>query len=342
MTAAPDFREGVEVAEEAGARRKFGRLVGYFSVDDGKFIDGRFLSDGVTIDHGLLRKWITVKQHNRQPTRPAPTNLKEGQKWPREMGGVCRHDRAFANIFSDCYICDVYNVESGKVNKAKDRTWGLMLVRKPVADASGKLIGMEDVLEEVTITDNGVEKRIQRPLIVIVNQAWSTFWSHYSPYLDMNGTVLDRDYRIFRKGSELDTDYPPAPFDPSAFTYKNAAGEEVTESLDFRNKAHFDAYTAKYGEGWCPDLGDIVSDKASDEFYARFFDPTKPFPVREGETADNGPVASKPVANEPTDEELAALAARVQGQPAPQSPVQQPEPQPQPATVGPAGPQLPA
>jgi hypothetical protein len=341
--AAPTFREGVDAAEEAGARRKFGRSVGYFGIDDGKFLDGRFLSDGVSIDHGLLRKWITAKQHNRQPTRPAPSNLKEGQKWPKEMGGVCRHDKAFATMYTDCYICDHYNVESGKVNKAKDRTWGLMLVRTPTLDATGKLVGMEDVLEDVTITEDGKERTIQRPKIVVINQAWSTFWSHYSPYLDMNGTVLDRDYRIFRKGSELDTDYPPAPFDPALFTYTNAAGQPVTEPLDFRNKAHFDAYTAKYGEGWCPDLGEIVADKASDDFYARFFDPTKPFPVREGES-DSGPVTSKPAANEPTDEELAALAARVQGQPIPPqaTPGPVPAPEPQPASVGPAGPSIPA
>ena len=291
--------------------------VGYFAVDDGKFIDGRFLSDGVAVDHGLLRRWITVKQHNRQPTRVAPTNLREGQKWPKEMGGVCRHDPAFADMYGDCYICDVYNVESGKVNKPRDRTWGLMLLRKPVADATGKLVGMEDVLEEVTITENDVERRCLRPHIVVVNQAWSTFWSHYSPYLSMNGTVLDRDYRIFRKGSELDTDYPPAPFDPPlSRTRTPPARRSPSRSTSATRRTSTPTRRSTARAGARTSARSSATRPATTSTPASSTRPSRSRCARA--RRDNGPAATKPVANEPTDEELAALAARVQGQPAPQ------------------------
>ena len=326
---APMFREGIDAAEEAGARKSFGRSYDYFSLDDGKSIDGRFISEARPVPsdspvYGRIRGWLTVKQHNQMPTRPAPSTLKEGQRWPKSMGGVCRHDKAFSSMYTDCYVCDVYNVSSGKVNKPKDRTWGLFLVREAIID-KGVLVGMRDVIEEIEVTgEDGQTKKITRPKILVVNQAWSTFWAHYSTHVDMHGTVLNRDFRIVRRGTELDTDYPPAAFDPMPL-------EGTNEPLDFRNPAHLAAYDEKYGKDWIPDLGAIVADKASDEYYARFFDPTKPFPVREGEKSEDGAAPQKPAVNEPSEAELAALAARVQGQPAPQ---------PQPATAG-AGPEMP-
>jgi hypothetical protein len=330
MTTTPTFREGIESAEEAGARKSFGRSLEYFSLDDGKSIDGRFLTDARPVAHGRMRSWLTVKQHNQMPTRPAPSDLKEGQRWPKAMGGVCRHEKAFTGMFDDCYVCDVYNVSSGKVNKPKDRTWGLFLVREMVME-NGVMVGMRDVTEEIEVTgDDGQTRKITRPKILIVNQAWQTFWGHYSTHVDMHGTVLNRDFRIFRRGTELDTDYPPAPFDAVPL-------DGTTEPLDFRNLAHVEAYDAKYGKDWIPDLGAIVTDKASDEYYARFFDPSKPFPKREGEKASDENAPVKPPSNDPSDEELAALASRVQGQVAPQPPAQPAAP----AMAGPAGPTLP-
>lgn len=291
------FRTGAAAAEEAAARTSFHKTE-FLTIEDGHYINLRFLTDE--------RDWITVDQHNMIPTRPAP----EGQtdKWPAKMAAVCRMEQGFGGEFSDCFICDHVQI-NGKPAKRQQRTWGLAVVREEVYE-NGRIVGLKDATEEVEI--DGVKKTV--PKIVVINQAWSMFWANFSGYIQMHGTVLDRDFRISRKGKELDTTYSVAPFDPINVTEN---GQQVR--WDLREER----FMAPYKEV-APNLIEIIKSRASDEFYALFFDVRVPQPKRESSSGGDSNQAQAPAApsnDAPSPAELAALAARAESygpSPAPQ------------------------
>lgn len=288
------FRTGAAEAEKAGQRTSFHRT-DYLSIEDGKYVNLRMLTDATG--------WKTVDQHNSVPTRPAPP-VAEGQKamkWPEKMAAVCRMEQGVADLYSDCFICD-HVIIDGKPPKKQQRTWGLAVLRKEVYD-NGRMIGLEDETEEIEAAD-GSKKTI--PKIVVINQSWSLFWSKFEGHAQMYGTLLDRDYRVTRKGKELNTDYQVAVFDPIMLD----DGKGGTERFDLRDEK----YAKKYLEAQ-PDLEKLIIDRTSDEFYAMFFDTRVPQPKRDGAEAPpaGGPAPAAPQNDAPSAAELAALAARAEG-----------------------------
>lgn len=298
-----NFRTGMEAAEEAAARTAFNRTE-FLSIEDGKSVDVRFLTD-----HNQV---ITVNQHNNIQTRTAPDGYQG--KWPQKMSAVCRMDenegkRVFPQ-FEDCFLCIQHaNATEEKIKgilKPKPRGWGLAVIRK-VAYVDGRAVGMEDEMVEVEIDG----KKVMQPKVVIVNFSWNNFWSGLSGITDLHKTWLDRDIRIIRKGSDLDTDYNFAAMDPVDF--ETGSGIEVKERFDLRKPEHRERYSM------APDLGEIVYERATDEFYDRFFDTRHPQPKQEGQqsASSGGGETSKPPSNEPSQADLDAMAARVAGQQAP-------------------------
>lgn len=292
-----NFRTGADAAQEAA---KFSggnwQRTNWFSIEDGEAITLRFLTD-----HD---QWITVDQHNNIKTKGAPADFK-GDKWPERMYGVCRRDPAFS--FGECYICD-FLVDGKAVKKPSARQWALACIREEVLgdgseemggpEKKGQRIGFKDATRTVTRRKEGSKdetEEVEEKAIVVVNQGWKNFFSTLQGYAGMNGTVLDRDYYIKRSGKGTDTTYAIMPFPP-------------VEGFDVRNPDVRKRYESDL------DLGAVVTDKASDEFYARFFDP-RVTASSEGKVESTGQAAevAKPSNDVDEEEKLAAMAARVTG-----------------------------
>lgn len=300
-TPAPNFGRGGAAAEEAAKQAGGGKFakVNYFSLEENKTAVLRFLTDSPD--------WLYVKQHPSVPTKNKPADFKGN--WPPSMPAICRHDGAFAGIYTDCYVCDtpIMNPrDNTKPLKPAVRVWALAVEREPVVE-NGVTKGYRSVIEEIPVRDEKGEetgKVIRQPKIVVVNMGMKNFFSGLQGIFGLFGTVCDRDYLIRRTGTGLDTDYQIIPLDKIESVQPGTPAWEKFEKAIEENGL---------------DLAKIVADKASDEYYARFFDPTKTV-ASSGGTADASPAeqaaaAPTPQAQEPVvdQDRLAAMRDRVRG-----------------------------
>lgn len=288
------FRKGAEAAEKASKSGNFQRTE-FFGLDDGESAIVRFITDADA--------WIVVNQHQNVPTRPKPEGV---EKWPERMGAVCRKDEAFEGMFEDCYICDCIKQGNGKKYPNSARTWALACLREEVigdgtkklggAAMKGKKVGYRDVIREVQKTDDKGEATgdvIKEKAVVVVNLGFKNFFSIMQGFASHYGTVLDRDYSIKRKGDGLDTTYNIVPLDPVG--------------LDLRDPDTL----AKYDIGI--DLEAVISERASDNYYDRFFDVRHPIPARDSDKSEGAPAdqQSKPQPEEEDEAALAEMMSRV-------------------------------
>lgn len=308
----------------------FGGRLDYLKLEDGESIVLRFLDD-----HDA---WPYVKQHSFVPTKGAPSDLEgdAAKRWPKTMGSVCRRDKLFRSPDSavkhdDCFICDSPTMvkSDGKRYFPQVRFWARAVVREPVyvtdemvareeAEESdlGVLLGYRDAEMDATTKDekgNDTTKRVKK--IVWVNMAWKNFFGPLQGYADVYKTVLDRDYHVTRVGEKTDTDYNIVPL------------EKISDFDLYRDKemkARYEAFAAEAGASE-DHLEKKIYEQASDEFYARYFDTTKPFPAskksdkgKSGKAADDAEEPTAPAAQQAKPEQapvnqdrLAALKARV-------------------------------
>lgn len=289
-----NFRKGGDVAAEAAkkASASFARTQ-WFGLKDKESCIVRFLTDADA--------WITVDQHQQVPTKGKPE--KHEGNWPERMGCICRRDQAFTGVFNDCYVCDHVIGHDSKVKKAGPRTWALACIREEVIE-DGKSVGLRDKTREVTRKkpggkDDETETIIEKD-IVVVAMGWKNFWATLQGFAGHYGTVCDRDYKITRSGATTDTTYSIIPLDPIT----DGNGNKLVVASEWGKR-----YESDY------DLGEIITQQASDEYFARFFDPR--YTVT-GEGADRKVVATgaapEPKAENDVDEaRLADLASRVRG-----------------------------
>lgn len=259
MGAKGSFRKGADQAKSA-QKSGFSR-VDYFQISDEDEAILRFITDARE-DSSLAHvdAWITVDQHQMVPTKLKPDGY-EG-KWPTSMSAVCRYDEAFAGIYEDCFVCDKL-VDDDRVRKPGPRIWALAAHREKVIgdgtkelggpENEGKLVGYTDQTRKVEVKVDGKTKTVVQPNIVIVNMGWRNFFSPLDGFANQYGTVLDRDYWIRRSGGGTDTTYQIVALDP-------------IPGYDLRDPEVMEKYASNL------DLGQIVSDMASDKYYGRFFD----------------------------------------------------------------------
>ena len=302
-----NFRRGTDAAEEASKLSqggKFSRL-DYFTIKDEKDPTRivRLITDADA--------WITTTMHPNMPTRPAPTGYTG--KWPQAMGCVCRMDsykgqRTFPQ-YHDCFHCITPQTD-GKPRRKNERTWGIGILRQQNADGT-----FSDVMKEVEIAkDDGTKETRVEPHYVVFCQAWSNFRSTLDDHFKMRGTVLDRDWKITRKGFTMnDTDYGIVPFDPLMVLLP---GTETPRVLDFRDAE----LLALYGD--IPSLEEFVSNQASDDFYDRFFDVRRPQPAmtKDGAAAATGVASAATAVVTPATEPahvvaVQSIADRISGVP---------------------------
>lgn len=294
------FRKGAEASAEASKGGGQFAKTHYLSIEDGKSEILRFLTD--------KDDWIVVNQHQMVKTKPKPQGF-EGN-WPDRMGAVCRADEAFEGMFSDCFICE-FLVDGKTLKKPGGRTWALACLREQVLgdgspdmggpELKGKVVGVRDQVREIAKVDKEGKPTGETTLekaIVIVNQGYKNFFSALSGFAGHYGTVLDRDYLVKRSGDDTSTTYQIIPLDPIEVDDKGT-------KYDLRNPE----FLAAYGD--VADLGELVTERASDEFYARFFD-TRYSVDKEGKVVASGQAATpeKP-SGDVTPDRMTALASRV-------------------------------
>lgn len=340
----PNIRRGGEGAEEAAkSGGKFARL-NYFQLEENKTTVLRFLTDSPN--------WWYVKQHPSVPTKNQPADYKGN--WPAQMPAVCRHDDAFQGIYNDCYICDtpIMNPrDNSKPLKAALRVWALAVEREAVIEG-GVTKGYRSVIEEIPErNDKGEEtgKTIKQPKIVVVNMGMKNFFSGLQGIFGLFQTVCGTDMLVRRTGSGLDTDYQIIPL-PEISTLKGPIyqkqGDDVvkvaegTESFTKLEKAV---------EAQGIDLLHVIAERASDDYYGRFFDPSKTVASTNGggntsapATTQSAPAAQQaaPSSDVVDPAKLQAMKDRVRGTganaaPAAEAPVETPVETPQEAAPAP-------
>ncbi len=273
----------------------------FFSLpDDGDTEVLRFLTDfqAVTIDGELAGGWPAFKQHQNIPTKAAPSDYKG--KWPATMPANCRRDSQFEGVYDDCYICDVLADTVQYYKKPGQRYFALAVLREAVRD-EGRILGYKDKLIDVTRKDDkGEEVTTKEKAVVVVNMGWKNFFSILNGYGAAYQTVLDRDYQITRHGEKLDTSYTIIPLDPIQTTLNKGESNEETVPFDLRDDRLMARYlpnAAEVGYARASDerLIQVIAERASDEFYARFFDATKTAPTQNAGGGTGG-VAAAPEA----------------------------------------------
>lgn len=314
--ATPAFRRGGEEAAKAskssGAR--FART-NFLSIEDDGLVFLRYITDDPD--------WIFVNQHQGVPTKNKPADY-EGN-WPESMPAVCRHDPAFKDIHDDCYVCDndIKN-KWGRPNKATPRVWALACLREEVVatadmvgqdlpDGSkvtdamvGRRIGFRDATREVVVTDaegKPTDETKQERAIVVVNMAPNNYFnaldSTYLTYKQIYGdeaTICDRDFAVKKTGKEKEVEYTHTPLD-------------VTPNLKPGTESWKRYLTAI--EEQKIDLAALVADRASDDYYARFFDPSKTVASKGSTSSATTPEVPAESAGEPDADRLAAMRERV-------------------------------
>lgn len=312
-------RRGAEEAEASSQGANFPKTH-YLQMKDKEIAILRFLTEP--------DEWVDADTHAMVPTKGKPADAAAEQKWPAVMGAVCRKTKMGDGkpLYNDCYICDNMRDQKGNAYKRQGRTWALAVLREQVigdgtpdlggAALRGKRVGFRNVMREQAILDEkgkptGSIETV--PALVVVNQAWKNFFSTLAGAAKVHGTLLDRDYWIVRSGDSTDTTYQITPLDPvPGFDVRDpevAAQFGLVIDPSIPSDGEFDPKTGEWLDRiqtWPAmyNLDDVVFGQSSDEFYGRFFDPTKTT------SAKTNTQPSKPN-TEATPERLSALADRV-------------------------------
>jgi hypothetical protein len=138
----------------------------------------------------------------------------------------------------------------------------------------GQPVGFQDHLidhEETDKEGKPTGKTVKRPEIVVINQSQQNFFGAVEANALSYGSACDRDYKVTREGSELDTTYSIVAMDP------------IIEELESGKRRKWSlanaAVKAEYLKH-APDLEEVITDQASDEYFARFFDTRVEAPKR--------------------------------------------------------------
>lgn len=321
------FEKGASAIEQAEKQEAAARKAAY-SADR---IDYLKVPDGETAYIRLLTPasdWIKVAQHSYVQTKPAPAGVKS---WPKGMGAVCRNDKQIG--YDDCYIC-ANNLRSAGRNefaKPSSRCWALAVLRHPVRgdgsealggeEARGMLLGYADTLEEYEVLDKDKKptgKKAERLSLVIVNFTWKQLFATLA-HAEQSyvGGALGRDFMIKRTGEGTDTEYNVLALDPAEEDGKGTILKPGSPGwqryMDELKRRDID-----------PDnqLESLILDQASEEHYARWFDPTKTVekgkvvPVGAAQAADGHSGQSQPPSvgqpeDPATSEKMADIRRRI-------------------------------
>jgi hypothetical protein len=336
----PSFVTGAEAAKEQAESTRGGNFpkVHYLGLKEDEQIRVRFLTEQRHLTSTNPNdSWISVLEHAMVPTRDAPTGY--SGTWPKQMSAVCRTQAAFDGWYNDCFICEFVknNFNTAKPAKPGSRTWTVCVVRVPITDASGKIVGYDDATREEAVMVDGVPSStmVTVPDVRLVNFGWDNFFKVLAGFDRAYGTLMDRDYSIRRTtkmvGTNKVADYqiipvdktwllPPSPEHPTGIYW-----DLSVDGLTAMNAA-LPSGSAPLSLGTMypnvPDITNIIVERTTDDYYNRFFDVRNPQPVRKsnaegdaGATDSGATAAAAQAAPPPNADAMAALAARIKGYP---------------------------
>lgn len=316
---------GQQAREEAKKAFPSFNKTRYFSLGDGETTFLRLIDDSPD--------WIFINQHGFVPTKGAPKDweAKDGKKWPERMNAVCRKaknegDLVFPEHGGKCFICDEMKgnarAKDGKYHPSI-KLWARAIVRDEIkgtaamVDAGliekhevGTTVGFQDREIEVQDTDKegkavGDPKKV--PEVVVINMGMKNFFGALQASYDAYGTVLDRDYRITRHGTGLESEYDIVPMDP--IMTKDPETERMVKFTLAKESVR-----APYLE--LLDLEEVITEQASDRHYATFFDTTKEIPTRakkddKESPSEEGTGTAEAAPETPSAADLAAMRDRM-------------------------------
>lgn len=317
------FATGSQSLKDASKGADFARTH-YFKIDDGESAIVRFLTDYTeTAEH--VGAWITVDQHGHVPTRPKPDWVKKDARWPEHFGVVCRNTKCKGlpgepplwTVMDDkdgpdgkegCLVCEMRSSDN-KPYRAASRGWALGCLREEVrGDGSpekggekmkGKVVGYIDKTREVERDGNVVSEKA----IVVFNMGWKNFFGTLDGFGNHYETILDRDYKITRAGSGVDTDYQIVPMDP-------VPGPDG-DRYDLREKKYMDRYPLS------ATLDEVVEEQAAHVYHRRWFDPSYTPPKKKDDEKSDGGGSSEEEVQKPSGDasadDMQAMADRVMG-----------------------------
>lgn len=336
------FRQGVESAKEASSRGPSSRMVDFLRMQDGDLLFCRFLTDAHEIMDAMC--------HTMYPTKPKPEGY-EGN-WPSSISAVCRNTRMGDDqpMFPDgCYCCEHPRMDDGKPRAAVSRTYGLIVVREEVmSDGSekftipgsnppriipkGQRAGFRDKKRDYQAFDFNTNQAVGSvemvPDVLLCEMGFKNFWSDIEGIAQLYGTLANQEMTIRRTGKGMnDTEYHILPLGPSNYDLRDPAalakyGIEVLGYDDMGRPIK--KFPVHYS------MAHMIYNRASDDYYARWIDPTKT--VVKG-TAGVEQVVTKAAAEEVSQASLQQMRERLvssQTPPEAQAPVQVPAAAPEP------------
>jgi hypothetical protein len=337
------FRQGIDSAKEASSRGPSSRMVDFFRLDDGQAIFARFLTDA----HEIMEASV----HTMYPTKPKPEGY-EGN-WPKSVSAVCRNSKMGDGqpMFPDgCYACQHPKMDDGKPRGAVARTYGLLIAREEVLGdgtenymdprsnppriiPKGQRAGFRDRKREYQAYDFTTNQPIGGvelvPEVLLCEMGWKNFWSDIEGIAQLYGTVANQEMNIRRTGSGMqDTEYHILGLGPSSYDMREPSilakyGIEVVGYDDYGRPIK--KYPVHYS------IPHLLYARASDDYYARWIDPTKT--VERG-TAGVEQVVTKAGQEEVSQASLEAMRARLVSSTAPaEAPVAAPAPVAPPVAV---------
>ena len=186
--------------EEAKARQAqgFAGKLNYFTLKDGESKTVRFLTDEVLTTR--FYEYVVNNQGKFTDFIQA-TDLHDGagEDWVLKYGGKQHEDVMRGPLVTPT---------------SKERSVGLVVLREEnPREIDGRVkISYQDHLYEITVNGENYPAR----WFGILKQSHQLFWNQMSGYHHEYGTICDRDYKIRRVGSQLDTSYQIIPRDPDA------------------------------------------------------------------------------------------------------------------------------
>jgi hypothetical protein len=325
------FKRGAKAAQEAAENngpQGFERTQ-YLRLEAGESVRVRLLHDG--------DEWYYASTHSFVPLRdPNPEWSDERKKFytDKNMSATCRRDENIGE--AECYICDVLpsvkpnpKTANAKSPKNKGKYWPQVryfipvVLREPIVGTQkmideglipaevtrgGKMVSTVDQIMSWTDKTESVDEigadgqptgsKVLGPAIRLVEASYGNSIANLQNLWEMSdeGTLLDRDVVMTRDGEGMDTKYL---WVDKARTPSHDLSDPAT-----REKYHI------------PDIEKLITERASEEYYAKFFDHRASFfDYDDAESGgDKAAEADKPqedALNEDQQAELARVKAQL-------------------------------
>ncbi len=234
-----EIKKSVE-KQKQGFTPPTGKL-NYFSLDPGEIVYVRFLDDFPIT--AKFYEWIINNQGKTSEFICAPDLYKydpdwQGTDWVQK----------WTSVEPGIGWTKAYKSDKLILPKQTERTVGIAVLREPARDDSGNVIPnqFQDVLESLDV-DNEQHTALH---FMLVRQALSNFWDQMVGYHGLYGTIMDRDYRIERKGGDQKTTYQAIPMNPDPdFDYTGGNPDEGIPPLGAQKLQAYYGYGVKLKKG---------------------------------------------------------------------------------------------